>query len=64
MGPFAGTYLDGKVTIKTSDNRKVYVLDAAGSRKKELAASWKDGSLEFRISPDDQTMFYEITSTK
>ena len=59
-GPVTGTCLNGKVEIRTSGNRKVYALDATGTRKKEVPASWKNDLLTFPVSPDDQTMYYEV----
>ncbi|MDR2754546.1 MAG: carbohydrate binding domain-containing protein [Planctomycetaceae bacterium] len=58
--PVIGTSLHGRIEIKTSGTRKVYALDATGTRKHNIVSEWKEGILSFFILPEYQTLYYEI----
>lgn len=60
-GPVIATRLDAEVALPADGPRKIYRLTTEGARKAEVPARWADGTLTFRIEPDHEAIYYEIT---
>ncbi len=60
--PVVGIELAGEIRLRVSGPRRVFRLDACGGRIGEVAANVENGELVIPVSPDDHTIYYEITS--
>jgi hypothetical protein len=62
-GPVQVTGVSAEVRIPTAARRAaVYALDPTGKRSGPVPAEVKDGLLVFKIGPNYQTIWYEITT--
>jgi len=48
------------VTLKVDGPRKVYALDVTGARQNQIAATYKNGTLQFQVSPADGTTWFSV----
>lgn len=60
-GPVIATRLDADIALPADGPRKIYRLTTEGARKGEVPGNWSDGTLSFRIEPDHEAIYYEIT---
>ena len=60
-GPSIAAGIRADVSIETDGPRQVYALSPVGDRREEVPARFKDGTLRFQVSPEYQTIWYDIT---
>lgn len=63
-GPTTVLGMQAVVTLKSEVAGRVFALDGQGQRVKEIDAERKDDSIVFEISPEDETIWYDITVSK
>ena len=59
-GPTTIAAVTATVRLKTMQPLRVYALDGKGLPKHELDTSFADGQLEFKLTADDQTLWYGL----
>ncbi|MFG0250714.1 MAG: carbohydrate binding domain-containing protein [Phycisphaeraceae bacterium JB051] len=60
-GPTQVLAVPGKVTIQTTQIKKVYALDQTGKRDHEVALKREGSAITFDISGEHKTVWYELT---
>lgn len=59
-GPVVGVRLDLEVSVPADGPRRVFALADNGRRKDKVRSDWSNGAVTFRVSPDAESMYYEI----
>ena len=59
-GPVMCEGLTGTITLHRDQPAKVYALDVHGQRKSEIKTTFANGSLTFKVTPADATVWYEV----
>lgn len=60
-GPVQVVGVRGKISIARMKAAHVYPLDVHGKRAGEVPATYVDGKVQFAVSPEQRTVWYEIT---
>lgn len=58
--PVVGVRISGKIQLRCAPGMRAWLLDSCGKRIRELETVRQGEFMELNISPEDETIFYEI----